>query len=283
MLKSHTLRCPQVRLYVVWGWLFWGMVGREPVKNLNCLIHRVVLLCWDCGQRSRRAICPTSRITSCLDGEERGIFIFPSCQFLWLPGRAGVAWKEFEFCFSLDMQICVAEYWWWACLGVVEWEVGFTHHFVLSLIEWEGRQPGGSERVPRSHVAAILRSDRFSKTLTSLESLILRVSPNSAQYLVNTDESLWNMLILFFHFYTISRTFPFEIQYSFRFCSEAVFFLTFYFYCNIFCRPDITRWTGTFQYPLLPPSLPKFSRATHTSAEFRLAACLGTGLWFLKC
>jgi hypothetical protein len=41
----------------------------------------------------------------------------------------------------------------------------------------------------------------------------------SAQYLVNTDESLWNMLILFFHFYTISLTFPFQIQYSFRFCS----------------------------------------------------------------
>lgn len=252
MLKSHTLRCPQVRLYAVWGWLFWGMVGREPVKNLNCLIHRVVL-CWDCGQRSRRAICPTSHITSCLDGEERGIFISPSCQFLWLPGRAGVAWKDFEFCFSLDMQICVAEYWWWACLGVVEWEVGFTHHFVLSLTEWEGRQPGGSERVPRSHVA-ILRSDRFSKTLTSLESLILRVSPNSAQYLVNTDESLWNMLILFFHFYTISRTFPFEIQYSFRFCSEAVFFSNFLFLLQYFLPPRHHQMDRDISVP--PPPTP---------------------------
>ena len=276
------LRCPQVRLYVVWGWLFWGMVRRAPVKNLNCLItgwsFSAEIVVSVAGEQFAQ---PLVSLPVWTEKKEESSFL-PVASFCGFPSRAGVAWKDFEFCFSLDMQICVAEYWWWACLGVVKWEVGFTHHFVLSLIEWEGWQPGGSERVPRSHVA-ILRSDRFSKTLTSLESLILRVSPNSAQYLVNTDESLWNMLILFFHFYTISRTFPFEIQYSFRFCSEAVFFLTFYFYCNIFCRPDITRWTGTFQYPLLPPPLPKFSRATYTSAEFRLAACLGTGLWFLKC
>ena len=35
----------------------------------------------------------------------------PVASFCGFPSRAGVAWKDFEFCFSLDMQICVAEYW----------------------------------------------------------------------------------------------------------------------------------------------------------------------------
>lgn len=50
-------------------------------------------------------------------------------------------------------------------------------------------------------------------------------------------------------------------------------FLTFHFYFTIFCCPDITRWTGTFQYHPPPTPTPKLSRATHTSTEFRPAAC----------
>lgn len=102
---------------------------------------------------------------------------------------------------------------------------------------------------PRSYLE--IRS--LFKDTDFLRKSYLRVSPNSAQYLVNTDESLWNMLILFFHFYTISRTFPFEIQYSFRFCSEAVF-SNFLFLLQYFLPPRHHQMDRDISVP--PPPTP---------------------------
>lgn len=116
-------------------------------------------------------------------------------------------WKILNFVFHWICKYVLKNTGKWAYLGVVEWEAGYTSFCTwLNKVSEKARQPGGWERVSWSH-AGILRSDCFQRHWTSLESLILRVSPNSAQYLVNTDASLWNMLILFFHFYTISRTF----------------------------------------------------------------------------
>lgn len=58
-------------------------------------------------------------------------------------------------------------------------------------------------------------------------------------------------------------------------------FRTFYF--NIFCRPDINRWTGTFQYPPPTPTAQVLTSHTHKCRVPPGCLLLGTRLWFLKC
>lgn len=61
-------------------------------------------------------------------------------------------------------------------------------------------------------------------------------------------------------------------------------FLTFYFYFNIFCCPDINRWTGTFQFPPPPTlTLQVLTSYTHKCRVPPGCLLLGTGLQFLKC
>ena len=80
------------------------------------------------------------------------------------------------------------------------------------------------------------------------------------------------MLILFFHFYTISRTFPFEIQYSFRFCSEAVF-SNFLFLLQYFLPPRHHQMDRDISVPPPPTPTPQFL-TSHTHKCWVPPGCL---------
>lgn len=80
------------------------------------------------------------------------------------------------------------------------------------------------------------------------------------------------MLILFFHFYTISRTFPFEIQYSFRFCSEAVF-SNFLFLLQYFLPPRHHQMDRDISVPPPPTPTPQVL-TSHTHKCWVPPGCL---------
>lgn len=113
-----------------------------------------------------------------------------------------VAGRGSEFCFLLDMQIC------WREAGN-QCVLRFWSEFGFVLESKRKRhQPGKWDaRHPWNLGSPQTRSQRQR---LPWELVFWGFHQISAQYLVHTDGALWNMLILFFHFYTISLTVPFK-------------------------------------------------------------------------
>lgn len=164
-------------------------------SGLNCLSPRGGLL-------RKAGSVHQGHFSKALSVEEKGVFISLDGRICYFQRRWEPIWILFFTGYANLLEGC-----WNQCFFRFwsEFWLYSRKRVQMPSVRWVGCKAPGEPRLSTDNTVSQRRRLPWELIFWGFHQI-------SAQYLVHTDGALWNMLILFFHFYTISLPFPFQIQ-----------------------------------------------------------------------